>query len=128
MGLDMYGFAEKDGAATRIDDDTYEKTTVQKKIGYWRKHNALHAWFEDLYERQGNSCESFNCVKVYVTPYDLDALETAVLDKDLTPKSGFFFGSVDYDIDDYKEDTLDFIDKARELLKDDWEVYYDSWW
>ena len=62
MGLDQYAYAK-----------TSEDSEEQEELAYWRKHNRLHGWMEDLYRDKGNAVEheafgnSFNCVEVELT-------------------------------------------------------------
>jgi hypothetical protein len=68
----------------------------------------------------------FNCVPVELGYDDLDSLEKAINSKDLPDTQGFFFGS---DSDDYyRENDLEFIQKAREALDAGLHVEYSSWW
>ena len=123
MGLDMY--AEWfDPSDVIVDEDGEIKT---EQFAYWRKHNALHGWFEDLYRSKGGEDE-FNCVHVDITLEDLDELEKGMQENSLIPSGGFFFGSTDYDVNEYKEEDTAFIDKGRELLSKGMKISYSSWW
>lgn len=124
MGLDMYAHATKD------DKDI--------QFHYWRKHNALHGWMENLWIQKGcpgpdidDGFGSFNCIPLELTTEDLDALEKAINNAALTPTTGFFFGSTDYSDTDlawHKDDDFEFIAKARQLLNRGFSVNYNSWW
>jgi hypothetical protein len=37
---------------------TKTKIEDQKEIGYWRKHNRLHGWFEEQYFKYNPSAEA----------------------------------------------------------------------
>lgn len=136
MGLDMYAFkTRKDNITLRTDEDNnraigYVNSDEIVELKYWRKFNALHAFFENYWrEKLGNDGE-FNCVLVEVNEDVLQLLEQAVKDKELVPVTGFFFGSQEpLDEDDY-EDVSDFIAKVRKVHKEepDYTVLYDSWW
>lgn len=124
MGLDMYAYsvAKNDGNEQFAIAEGLELTD----IAYWRKFNALHGWMEDLARSLGFHDE-FNCVKVRLSPKDIDDLENDVAVRALRPRSGFFFGGQeinDWDI----ETTKKFIAAARDEFADGREVYYDSWW
>jgi len=94
--------------------------SITKNIGYWRKANAIHNWFLE------NCTCSEEGQEASVSIDDLENLAVAcekvlayrTLAEDILPtSSGFFFGCTDYD-DYYYEtlkDTLDVIDKAKEL-------------
>jgi hypothetical protein len=117
MGLDMYAY---------IRNDEEDKPT---EIAYWRKHNRLHGWMENLYHEKGGT-EEFNCVPVLLTVEDLDRLEKIIECKALPETNGFFFGGDSYEEYEewYKEDDLKFIKVARQSIEDGNKVYYDSWW
>ena len=123
MGLDQYAFA--------IDDDG-----EKEELAYWRKHPNLQGWMEDLWESKGrpgltednsgNMLGDFNCIPLELTHDDLDDLEDAVMNSELPQTVGFFFGS--NSDDDYMEQDLEFIVRAREALDSGLTVVYDSWW
>ena len=130
MGLDQYAYAG-------VGDE-------KEELAYWRKHNRLHGWMEDLYRDRGNAVteegfgNSFNCVPVQLTLSDLEQLEAHVEGKSLPETGGFFFGNDSYDYEDenknadggyfHKEIDLQFIADARKAIAEGKEVYYDSWW
>ena len=108
MGLDQYAFAKK--GEERIE------------LAYWRKHANLHGWMANLYDERGGEKE-FNCVELPLDEYDLNALEENY--KNLAAATGFFWGTSHPEDDD---DTIAFIQKAKEYIKDGYEIVYDSWW
>ena len=126
MGLDMYAFKRN-------------KTGDMTEISYWRKHPNLHGWFEQLWidlDKPGiaedkQDLESaygsqFNGIDVSLTEKILDQLEDDVNAGTLPKTSGFFFGN---DADEYyKENDLEFIEMARQAIKDGYEVFYTSSW
>lgn len=114
MGLDAYGKVKSPEGEV-------------EEIAYWRKHNALHGWMESLYRKKGGT-EEFNCVPVELNKTDLELLELVVTSGMLPETQGFFFGGDTRFCEDYKEQTLEFIKKARKYLSQGWEVAYDSWW
>lgn len=86
MGLDQY-------AKTRNP-----KTEEVNEFQYWRKHNALQGWMENLWRSKGcpnrdEDHEDFNCISLDLTNEDFDLLEKDLLDSRLPETSGFFFGS-----------------------------------
>ncbi len=101
------------------------------RIGYWRKANAVHAWF--VANVQGGKDE---CLPSDVTRDQLGELRVActkaIASKDahlLPPQSGFFFGSTEVD-DHYWQDlrdTIVIIDRAL-ALGDEWDISYRSSW
>ena len=114
MGLDAYGKVRSPEGEV-------------KEIAYWRKHNALHGWMENLYRKKGGTKE-FNCVPLELVEADLEMLELVVASAKLPETGGFFFGSDSRFCEDYQIDTLQFIKEARKYLSRGWEVAYDSWW
>ena len=129
MGLDMYAFAfhpdKIDNApvdVTKLDDE-YEPL----QFDYWRKFNHLHGWMRDLYYQKGGTGE-FNCNTVRLDLEDLEKLEKASNARALVPTEGFFFGSYDDFNDEDAEVVWSFVQKAKELIREGYVVYYDSWW
>jgi hypothetical protein len=123
MGLDQFAYATKNGNK----QDAVE-------IAYWRKHNALHGYMENLWIKKGrpNGNEErpteFNCVYLELTLEDIKDLEKTLREEALPETQGFFFGS-DSRGDSFKdEQTADFIDEAKQLLLAGGEVCYYSWW
>jgi len=130
MGLDMYAFRVK---AEDVIDDFNVRNQEQgrvddlEELAYWRKHHDLHGWMERLYRAKGGDKESFNCVPVRLTEFDLDALQFDLLNNNLPETQGFFFGTNPPDDESLKED-LQFIQSARDAIREGDAVYYDSWW
>ena len=122
MGLDQYVYVSKDG---RHNDDS-------RDVFYWRKHNRLQGWMEQLYIAKGGN-EEFNCANVELTLKDIELLEITILNKMLPETGGFFFGSDSYsDYEDkdygYKDDDINFIELARVELNKGNKIFYNSWW
>ena len=136
MGLDMYAWAVPTEIRDGLGTDGYElpedlsAAGVNTDLAYWRKHHHLHGWMQRLYaERTGIEDESaFNCVFVELTLDDLDRLEEAIINDELTPTEGFFFGSHTDICDDDRESDLKFLVDAREAIADGYHVLYHSWW
>jgi len=125
MGLDQYAYRVKKSAIVndfRFNDDNDEDCT---RLYYWRKVPALQGFMEKLYYDKGGE-DTFNCEYVRLTMDDLEKLENAVTnDKMPIHTTGFFFGK------HYEEDmkwVLDFVEKAKAVIKDGDAVYYSSWW
>lgn len=117
MGLDMYMFARK------------KEVEGPEEVAYWRKHNALHGWFEARYRKENPDFDQdFNCVDMPLTEELLTDLETDIKAKALTPTSGFFFGNTNYDPSEDAQYDLDAIQNARARLAEGEEVFYYSWW
>ena len=96
-----------------------------EEIAYWRKHPDLHGWMEQLYRKKGGTENSFNGDTVLLTEEDIDNLKIAVLTRSLPSTSGFFFGDSKQEINFA---DLEFIEKAKEAIKEGYTIYYDSSW
>ena len=119
MGLDMYA----NRRAPRVSEELH----------YWRKHNRLHGWMEQLWRYKTGKEEVFNCEEVILELIDITNLEKAILNKELPESEGFFFGNDSYswdeeDIQEQKEDDLKFIKEAKQAIMEGDEVVYSSWW
>ena len=139
MGLDQYAYAREAG----------EDSDSNVEISYWRKHNRLHGYMEQLWRDKGkpnapedgeNPMGDFNWIPVRLTLSDLEKLEAHIHNKVLPETGGFFFGDDSYSWDNedgkpfeegdyyYKQTDLEFIELARKAIEEGKEVYYDSWW
>lgn len=121
MGLDQFAYV------------TDLKTKEKSEFGYWRKHNALQGWMENLWRSKGcpnkeKDSEDFNCIPLDLTHEDLDALEKDLLDSRLPETTGFFFGSSTAEDNPHLEEDLDFVSQARQHLDSGLEIEYFSWW
>jgi len=129
MGLDQYAYSRPVG----VESDGGENN---EEIAYWRKHNRLHGWMEDLHRDRGNPVSQqafgndFNCVEVELTESDIEQLEAHIENKSLPETGGFFFGNDSYEEYEeyYKEDDVNFIQNARQAIAEGKKVYYNSWW
>lgn len=125
MGLDMYAFSTKAKPKSEVDFET--NNFQPEEIHYWRKHPNLHGWMQNLYDEKGGTSPDFNGDCVVLTNDDLDCLEHDLKQWDLPDTTGFFFGT-DENNDEELKDDLEFVEKAREAIKDGKTVYYTSWW
>ena len=128
MGLDQYAHKVKRTYAPTTKTSTVRTT----EFFYWRKHNALHGWMENLHRSrahaESNHLDSFNGVAVKLEEKDLDKLEQDVMTFNLPQTAGFFFGADSVGDEDQKAQTLEFLKKARKALAEGFEVEYNSWW
>ena len=103
----------------------------REELAYWRKHNRLQGWMEELWRSKGGDGE-FNLVDVTLDEDDLDRLEAAIQNKKLPETGGFFFGSDSYEDYEgeygYKDSDIEFVQKARKALQGGWRVVYSCWW
>jgi hypothetical protein len=135
MGLDMYAYVaapkQRDQFydTANYDDDKKEfvsdTASRPREIAYWRKHPNLHGWFQREWESEGNE-GNFNGDELEITWEMLERLEYDVLNGELPPTQGFFFG--DDSSDHYREQDLEFIKNARAELFLGLKVFYNSSW
>lgn len=111
---------------------TKEQDKQKQQLAQWRKFNHLHGWMERLYRHKGGTGEDFNCDSVRLMEEDLANLSLAVVlgtnhPSGLPVATGPFFGNSVASPDDISE-TIQFILDARQAIKEDKAVFYDSWW
>jgi hypothetical protein len=158
MGLDMYLTVEEsvsgytysaDSKSPKFDDlsalsefepaEDSPMLTITTTVAYWRKANAIHAWFVENVQKGVDECQ-----RSYVSVEQLEQLLTdvrAVLEspskaaETLPTQSGFFFGSTDYD-EYYTQDlarTLRVLTPVVDRLKAaehsyDFGIFYQASW
>lgn len=149
MGLDMYlkgkrylRTYDKGSNDTEIAEDITKNfpelgdikvNQVEAEVGYWRKANAIHAWFVKNVQDGVDECQ-----ETWLQRSDLQKLldsVNAVIENPklaseiLPPQEGFFFGSTD--IDDYYLEDLKYTKTLLEralALDDAWDFYYRASW
>jgi len=134
MGLDMYASrrAKIILVNSKKSNDKLNlsvgKTSYQE-IAYWRKHNRLHGWMEELWREKGNGGE-FNSEELMLELIDIINLEKAIVNNELPETGGFYFGDDSYEKyeEHYMVDDLKFVKEARQAINDGDEVIYNSWW
>lgn len=117
--------------------------TVSLPVGYWRKANAIHAWFVDNVQDGNDDCKEYHvpygrlrslraaCMAVATAP--AGTVEDVAKQNGLLPRAGFFFGSTNID-EWYMNDidhTIKVIDNILEYIPEDdwsWSIYYRSSW
>ena len=115
-------------------EDGYPR--IREEVAYWRKANAIHRWFVKNVQDGEDDCE----VHRELTKDDLLTLRDLahevytnpdLAERRLPTRSGFFFGSTQYD-EGYMNDLKDTIDQIDNILKTtDFEteaLYYVSSW
>lgn len=132
MGLDQYAYAVPQ-----------KESEARNELAYWRKHNRLQGWMEQLWYDKGrpNSQEDgdFNCVDLELDADDIDALEEAIHSFSLPQTEGFFFGSDSYFYESdegnssssnyyHKEEDLRFIEEAKKAIDKGDKVVYHCWY
>lgn len=115
MGLDQFAYSRKPGEDKATD------------IAYWRQHNALQGWMENLWREKGND-GVFNDINVDLSDDDLEKLREDILAEKLPETCGFLFGTPTHKDNPYREEDLEFIETALAELKKGNTVYYYCWW
>lgn len=118
----------------KVNIDPSKLRDVNERIGYWRKANAIHAWFVKNVQGGVDECQEAEVTFEQLTK--LKKLCKAVLkSRDptlLPPTAGFFFGSTEVD-EGYFQDLLDTV-KILDAVskpsedKDDVTFTYQSSW
>jgi hypothetical protein len=149
MGLDMYltkkiyvgaNYRHNDvsveiditAAGKKVNVNPKKITYILEEAGYWRKANAIHAWFVQNVQNGEDECKPH-----YVSYEQLQELKTLceqvlkTKDSDkplqlLPPQDGFFFGSTEVD-EGYFQDLKDTI-KIIESCDPDADYEYRSSW
>lgn len=146
MGLDMYLSTEvfvsnlgdekkREAILKTLGATEYASTEgirIEVPLGYWRKANAIHAWFVKTLAKGEDACQEIRVVRK-----DLETLQGLCKEilknpskalKILPPQGGFFFGNTE--IDDYYFETLTNTVKICErVLKSPYDsfTYQASW-
>lgn len=115
---------------TPIKIELNKVSEIIERAGYWRKENAIHAWF--VMNVQGGRDD---CGEYYVSLEKLKELKElckeVIKSKDaakLPPQAGFFFGSTAVD-EYYFEGLKDTIKIVNSCLKDTrGDYFYESSW
>lgn len=147
MGLDMYLYAEKFVSnmeyrneqdkfnaivsALEAQEFTMGHVIAEVEVAYWRKANAIHAWF--VGEREDD------CSPIYVSREQLETLQDncqqilknpALAEELLPTQEGFFFGGTEYN-DWYMDNIKETYDKLSVLLAtipEGWTFKYQASW
>ncbi|MBR0369743.1 MAG: hypothetical protein IJH63_03325 [Methanobrevibacter sp.] len=136
MGLDMYLY----GATHKYDGETFYSEITLKRVAYWRKHNAIHAWFVKNVQNGADNCATYDlgeqslknllmtCNEVLNNPTVENAMAV------LPTQEGFFFGGTDltdeYELEYYLDGLKYTVEVIKELLNDnryDYYCYQSSW-
>lgn len=132
-GVLPFATKESGGGALSYKDGN---VSVAITCAYWRKANAIHAWFVHNCQNDVDECEENDVSREHLE--QLRSVCQEVLDDTskagalLPPQAGFFFGSTDID-EWYLEDlklTIDQIDHCLKIADDLGDVqfsYRSSW-
>ena len=154
MGLDMYlsakkymsrYFDEKDSQRINSinelfgvegdEENDYSAQEVTFRVAYWRKANAIHQWFVDNVQNGTDDCGEYHVSREQLQEL-LKLCEQIIAEPkqaiELMPtRSGFFFGSTEYD-EFYMGDIQFTVDRFKKILSDPAfeksDFYYQSSW
>lgn len=75
------------------------KIRVDMALGYWRKFNALHAWFVENVQKGTDDCNRYIVTEHHLLKLqkDLNEITPENAESKLPTQGGFFFGNTDYD-------------------------------
>ncbi len=131
MGLDQNAYAISRHEAHLLDSQEYKDGDLalesEEELMYWRKNADLQLWMAELAQVKGVVSDpfDFNCQKVWLTLDDIQTLEEDYANDEM-PKGegkGFLWGCYDD-----KEQTLEFIKRAKDALSSGKAVYYTCWY
>ena len=102
-------------------------------VGYWRKANAIHAWFVSNVQDGVDNCKEYY-VEVEQLKQLLKLVEQVLTNHSeaealLPSQAGFFFGNTEYDESYFidLEDTKKILEKVIKL-EENYDIYYSSSW
>ena len=135
MGLDMYLEGERfnsqvclktgDNHEARPKQDGFPVSKTVLEIGYWRKHPNLHGYIVQTFADGKDECQ-----RISLGAADCRKISTAILEDELPPTAGCFFGDSDWHKDDVQVNAKVFSDAAQWLDDGDWTrsgFYQASW-
>ena len=131
MGLDMYFIAVPADQIINKISDTKFNTVINDldayhEIQYFRKHNQLNGWLEQLYYEKDGQGE-FNCSTMILTIQDLDRLRDDIQSDSLPDAQGFFWGNRDI-TPEVKQQYMDLINESvSRIHKGEIVYYYPNW-
>lgn len=128
LGLQAAGLTRDDVA------DGAPSGEIVLRVGYWRKANAIHAWFVKNVQGGVDVCQEAAVSRKHMERLLYDC-ETVKADHQraedlLPPQAGFFFGSMALD-EGYFEDIEQTIEIIKKCLGDkfkDFDFIYRSSW
>lgn len=120
-------------------EDGTEEEDVYPVIAYWRKANAIHAWFVRTQADGVDECQKIpvhlpalkelrdTCVRII----EAGATQEAAEEHGLPTQGGFFFGSTSYN-EWYKSDLEDTVKQLDAILAVHWPegvgIFYEASW
>jgi hypothetical protein len=128
MGLDMYLTSRSENERAKAND-----YADWAELAYWRKFNALHAWFVRNVQDDVDDCGGYVVSQTKLSEL-VEVLKKLQQTRDtslLPTQSGFFFGDTNYD-EWYWRRVASAIDTLSEILTtfdfENEELLYTSSW
>ena len=133
MGLDMYLYVETYQEPSK-DAKWFNHSYLLECVAYWRKSNEIHNWFVVNHQNNRDECawsSSFHSDELRpLVDLCKQVLSNREIASELLPtKSGFFFGSTEYD-EAYFESLSHTVAQLEPILAkypDHYFVYRSSW-
>ena len=108
----------------KIDDEDI----LDMDFWYWNSFGHLNGWMKHLYHEKDGIDEYFNACSVRLTLEDLEKLKTDIQENRIKQLK-YFFSMNDESFPQDAANTLEFIQKASEVLEDNTHaLFYVSWW
>lgn len=120
MGLDAYVYTINFTPESEVDFKLPQNIKLELFF-QWRKNWEMQNVMADIYFNKGGIDETFNCAKVILDLYDLSYIEACIEEFD-------YEDEYDENQELERERDLNFINIAREKLKQGLTVFYDSWY
>jgi len=104
---------------------------AKNQIGYWRKANAIHAWFVRNCADNVDNCSPMKVDRVMLEELlhvCRRVLENPYCAEDVLPtQAGFFFGDTDYG-EYYMNDVQETIEILERALAEEGDLWYQASW
>jgi hypothetical protein len=115
--------------------ENYTWFSIFEEVAYWRKVNSVHRWFVDNVQSGVDECQYAEVIetqlKELLVQVRIVLQEPRVAERLLPTRSGFFFGTYEYDGWYWEGMKTTETQVARVLAETDWDkqiVFYHSSW
>ena len=132
ISIELCDYINKDNYKEVIEEGG-SKIDLGIRIGYWRKFNALHAWFVNNIQSGEDDCGTYIVTERHLQLLDMElkSITKENAGEILPTQEGFFFGGTEYD-DDYFDEIEDLKALVRYVLtqvnhRERTLVYRSSW-
>jgi len=115
-----------------LDQEIRRKIIKKEEVFYWREFGELQNLMEVIWREQNpfQDDKEFNCVELVLTTEICDRVINAIKNRNLPDHSGFFFGSLNKDDNEYLDEAIRRFEQIKDDLTDcpDQEIVYWSWY